>query len=244
MTDDNYFKKKAFENSKKFDKVLGYDAYEITAHGLCAPDHEPVQGRIFLKSEFEKMQKGEDFTDIDGNHYTRISRPIGGHGCMHMAHPCFSSSTRVYTDEMLRDLKKKNDKGCKIDGKHYTLYEANLLMRKVETNIKHEKEIALAAQNAEDNALRRECEHKIHTLLQYYYNISKESGLARRSENFMVYGLKRVNYIEYNWICNNLPELAPKALNAYTRMKNTQSKKYLIIKEQSAQKGFKLIDDK
>ena len=32
---------------------LGYDAVEISAHLRSAPDHEPVQGRVFLLSEYE-----------------------------------------------------------------------------------------------------------------------------------------------------------------------------------------------
>ena len=58
-------------------EALGYDAVEITAHAMSAPDHEPVQGRVFLKAEFEKMQNGSDFQDIDGNSYEGFMRPIG-----------------------------------------------------------------------------------------------------------------------------------------------------------------------
>ena len=44
---------------------LGFDAIELSAHARSAPDHEPVQGRVFLKSEFQKMQAGEAFVDVD-----------------------------------------------------------------------------------------------------------------------------------------------------------------------------------
>lgn len=66
-------------------EVLGYDAYEISAHMNSAPDHEPVQGRVFLKAEFEKMQAGEDFVDTEGHHYSGFSRPIGEWNCRHIA---------------------------------------------------------------------------------------------------------------------------------------------------------------
>ncbi len=58
-------------------EALGFDAVEISAHANSAPDHEPVQGRIFLKAEFEKMQAGQDFYDVDGHHYESFNRPIG-----------------------------------------------------------------------------------------------------------------------------------------------------------------------
>ena len=57
-------------------EALGFDAYEISAHANSAPDHEPVQGRVFLKEEYERMQSGLSFTDIDGRTYPGFKRPI------------------------------------------------------------------------------------------------------------------------------------------------------------------------
>ena len=55
------------------------------------------------------------------------------------------------------------------------------------------------------------------------------------------------NYIkrkaEYDWICANLPDLAPKSLGGYTRMKHSNSKNYLKIKETAAKIGRELIED-
>ena len=42
-----------------FAMSLNCDAVEISAHGCCSIDHEPIQGRIFLKTEFEKKCKVE-----------------------------------------------------------------------------------------------------------------------------------------------------------------------------------------
>ena len=66
-------------------EMLGFDAVELSAHANSAPDHEPVQGRVFLLKEFEKMQNGEDFTDVDGNRYVGFPRAIGEWNCMHIA---------------------------------------------------------------------------------------------------------------------------------------------------------------
>ena len=55
---------------------LGYDAVEISVHAMSAPDHEPIQGRVFLKEEFEKMQSGQSFVDVDGRHYDAITPPM------------------------------------------------------------------------------------------------------------------------------------------------------------------------
>ena len=80
-------------------EMLGFDAYEISAHARSAPDHEPVQGRVFLKADFENMQKGLPFRDVDGHMYQPFKRPIGEWNCMHIA-MSFSTkhSVRRYTD--------------------------------------------------------------------------------------------------------------------------------------------------
>lgn len=109
---------------------LGYDAVEISAHKISSPDHEPVQGRVFLRTEFEKMQRGEDFTDIDGRRYKGFSRPIADETCSHLAFP-FSTkhSNRKHTEKELAEWAAENAKGCVIQGKHYTLYEATKLKK-------------------------------------------------------------------------------------------------------------------
>ena len=47
---------------------------------------------------------------------------------------------------------------------------------------------------------------------------------------------------EYDWLCEFLPELAPKSLSAYSRMKNIKSDKYIEIFESAKEKGKYLIN--
>ena len=93
-------------------EMLGFDAYEISAHARSAPDHEPVQGRVFLKADFENMQKGLPFRDVDGTMYQPFRRPIGEWNCMHIA-MSFSTqhSVRRYTDQQLAQWKADNNAG-------------------------------------------------------------------------------------------------------------------------------------
>lgn len=44
--------------------------------------------------------------------------------------------------------------------------------------------------------------------------------------------------IEYSWILEHLPEIAPKSLGGYSRMKNANSKNYQIIKQQAYDLGY------
>ena len=175
-------------------EMLGYDAVEISAHANSAPDHEPVQGRVFLLKEFEKMQNGEDFTDVDGNRYVGFLRPIGEWNCMHIA-MSFSTqhSIRRYSDEQLKKWKQDNAKGCEIGGKHYTLYQARQLMRQLETKVRREKDAANAARlNGNDMEARREHQKTINALTKKYYATAKAAGLSPRSARLSVEGFRMV----------------------------------------------------
>lgn len=172
---------------------LGFDAYEISAHARSAPDHEPVQGRVFLKAEFEKMQSGQDFNDIDGKHYKGFRRPIAEWNCMHFA-MSFSTqySVRKFTNEQLAKWAADNAEGCTIDGKHYTTYKAVQLMRQIETQVRREKDAANAARAAGDERLRLDCQKRIDALSVKYTQVSTTAGITPRRNRMVVEGFKPV----------------------------------------------------
>lgn len=174
-------------------EALGYDAVELSAHMHSAPDHEPVQGRVFLRDEYDKMQSGLSFVDADGQSYSGFERPIGEWNCMHFPSP-FSTkySKRLYSNEQLKDWAQKNNDGCEIDGKHKTTYQAQQMMRKVETEIRRWKDTAVAAQTAGDDALRRQCQSHINELSVKYGQIAAVSGLKEHRDRMTVEGFKPV----------------------------------------------------
>lgn len=175
-------------------EALGFDAVEISAHANSAPDHEPVQGRVFLKAEFEKMQAGFDFYDVDGNFYEGFRRPIGEWNCMHIA-MAFSTqhSKRRYTDEQLKQWQVDNAAGCDIKGKHYSLYQARQLMRQLETKVRREKDAANAARlNGNDMEARRSHQKNINALTKQYYAVAQAAGLKARGDRLSVEGFKMV----------------------------------------------------
>ena len=172
---------------------LGYDAYELSAHARSAPDHEPIQGRVFSKADFNNIQNGLPFRDIDGTLYRAIRRPIGEWNCMHIA-MSFSTqySTRRYTDAQLKPWAADNAKGCDIEGKHYSIYEAGQLMREIETEIRRQKDVAVAAQYAGDDTLRQSCQKKINALARKYNTVAQASGITPRRDRMTVQGFKPV----------------------------------------------------
>lgn len=174
-------------------EALGYDAVELSAHMHSAPDHEPVQGRVFLRTEYDKMQSALSFTDIDGQSYSGFERPIGEWNCMHFPNP-FSTkySKRLYSNEQLADWAQKNKDGCEIDGKQRTIYEATQMMRKIETETRRWKDTAVAAQAAGDDVLRRECQSHINVLAAKYGQIAAASGLTPHRNRMTVEGFKPI----------------------------------------------------
>lgn len=172
---------------------LGYDAIELSAHAHSAPDHEPIQGRVFLKEEFEKLQSGRWSYDINKRAHLPMKRAIGIWNCKHFAMP-FSTeySTPVYTEAQLRQFEADNQQGCEIDGKHRTIYEADQMMRKIETEVRRWKDTAVAAQAAGDDTLRRQCQQHINSLVAKYGQISKLSELPQQKNRMTVEGFKMV----------------------------------------------------
>ena len=182
-----------------------YDAIEISAHARSAPDHEPVQGHVFMKAEWEKLQAGLVSRDIDGRVFAGFRRPIGEWNCRHTP-MSFSTkwSKRKWTDEQLRKFIDENRQGCTIDGKHRTLYEAMQMMREIETAVRREKDTAVAAQAAGDNALRQQCQRNINALVRRYAEIAKASGNAEKRQRMTVEGFRAVK----------VPEKAEKGLTS------------------------------
>lgn len=178
-------------------EALEYNAFEISAHAMSAPDHEPVQGRVFLVDEFYKLQQAKPSKDIDGHEFEAIRRPIKEWNCGHFAYPFDTRySTRKYTEEQLKKFKDDNEKGCTIGDRKYTLYEASQIMRRIETQIRREKDTAVAAQAAGDEQLRIDCQLRINHLSGLYKQVTDASGLTPRRERMTVEGFRRAKVPE------------------------------------------------
>ena len=178
-------------------EALNYNAMEISAHSMSAPDHEPVQGRVFMVDEFYKLQQNSSFVDIDGHHYDAIRRPISEWNCGHFAYPFDTRySERKWTDEQLKAMKDANEAGCKIDDKKYSLYEVSQIMRRIECDIRREKDTAIAAQASGDEQLRIDCQLRINHLSELYKKITDASGLTPRRNRMVVDGFRKAKIPE------------------------------------------------
>lgn len=181
------------EAQKLIGEEIGADGVDISAHAMSAPDHEPVQGRRFDIQNFRLMQEGKPFVDVDGKRYKAFPRPITQWNCRHLVfYILIGISRRMYTDEQLQEWKEDNHRGVTIDGEHYTRYEATQLMRKIELQIRRQKDTAILAKASGDDMLRRECQGNITRLTAKYKSVAEAAGLKPRLEKTNVDGFKPV----------------------------------------------------
>lgn len=83
-----------------------------------------------------------------------------------------------------------------IDGKTQSRYQWTQEQRRIETAIRREKDVAIAAKAAGDNVLRRQCQQRINDLRKRYDRISKDAGLEVRMDKMTVSGFHRVRTAE------------------------------------------------
>ena len=170
---------------------IGADGVDISAHPNSAPDHEPVQGRRFDLENFQKMQSAQSFEDVDGRQYAGFERPITQWRCRHLVFYILLGVTRrMYTDDQLKKWNEDNWKGCIIDGKEYTNYQATQIMRNLETEIRRQKDTAVLAKESGDDILRRECQSNITQLTKKYNEIAEAAGLRKQMQRTRVEGFK------------------------------------------------------
>ena len=160
-------------------KEINADGIELSAHSFSAPDHEPIQGRIFTMKNFERMQSEMDFEDINGNKFVSMRRPIGEWNCKHFTQAIIIAKHKpTWTEEDLQELKDANKEGYTTSsGKHYTMYECTQMQRKYETDIRYAKEGYIMARNAGNERLMEEYKAKLTNLNKQYRQFSKDCGL-------------------------------------------------------------------
>jgi hypothetical protein len=169
---------------------FGADGMEVTTHSLPAPDHADIQGHIFTKDNFNKLQDFDyygEFSDINGRKYERSDenkiRPIGELNCYHTAFQIVLGVDEPrYTQEELDKINSENEKGFDFEGKHYTLYEGSQLQRRLELEIRRNRETLIMARASHDDKLIATCNEHINKLFAKYHELSRVSGLKTKLE--------------------------------------------------------------
>lgn len=164
------------------------DGKEITVHTYPAPDHADVQGHIFTNEEYLRLQNEGIAKDINGNEYDlhlgyESFRPIGELNCYHRAFSIvIGVSDPRYTQEELDKINKDNEKGFEYEGKHYSMYDGEQLLRKIELEIRKTRETEILARSSGQNELLEKMQSRSDKLVHKYYEITKISGLPTKLE--------------------------------------------------------------
>lgn len=151
-------------------KEFGADGVEISAHALCAPDHQHIQGKQYSLAEFERMNRS-------------LERPIGELNCHHFTTPIVMGVSKpVYSASELREINKRSNSKVEYKGKTYTRYEASQRQRQLETAIRYAKDERDACVAAGDKLGATQARKKSAALTAEYKRFSEASGLTVRLE--------------------------------------------------------------
>lgn len=165
---------------RRIGQEYGADGVEISAHWDCAPDHLDIQGRQYSMADFEKLQNS-------------LARPIGKLNCRHIFYTIILGvSPATYSDTELQAMKEASLKTTMFDGKEMTTYEATQAQRRLEREIRKQKNRAIIAKEAGDDELRREAQMRINQLTDKYKELSDAFGIPTKAERMAVSGFRPV----------------------------------------------------
>lgn len=187
------------ELQKIYGEEFGADGVEISVHSHPAPDHL-VQGHQFSNEEFAKLQNGNVARDYKGRIFTLDHdsngsyRPISEMSCYHYIFSIvLGVSKPTYSDEELKKIIDENNDGFNFEGKHYTLYDGEQLLRNIELNLRKNKDIQILGRASDNAELVGEAQTKITQLTTKYHEILKASGLRSKLDRARVAGYHRVS---------------------------------------------------
>ena len=187
------------ETQAIFGEEFGSDGVEISVHINPAPDHAEVQGRQFSKEEFEKFQNDQDAVDYTGKLFTKEHdgkdrRSISEYNCYHYTFDIVLGVSKPnYSEEELQKIIDDNNKGFELDGKHYSLYDGEQLLRKIELELRKSKDMQIMGRASGNKQIIEEAQTRITQLTSKYRDVLKASGLKSKLERARVPNYRRVS---------------------------------------------------
>lgn len=162
-------------------RQFGADGVEISAHSPCAEDHLHIQGKQFSKKEFARVNSS-------------LERPIGEYNCRHFVFSIVLGVNQPsYSDKMLNQMNRESQSIIEYEGKKYTAYEATQVQRKLETEIRKQKDQQIIARASGNKELVGQSQNKISQLTSKYNDFSNKAGLDTYKNRLSVSGYKRIN---------------------------------------------------
>lgn len=164
-------------------KEFGADAYEISAHTLCRPSHQPYQGHIYTFEEFETI-----------NSTILSSNPIAT-GELNCRHTKFSTIKEIaeqsVSDKELKNYIDNSNKEVTYQlpsGKEVTKtkYDATIDQRNQETKIRRLKDNKMALENMDDIIGAKQKQRMITEQTRIYKEMSKSMDISPKLKRLTV----------------------------------------------------------
>lgn len=169
------------EYSNMIGEELGCDGIEIDYHSNPRPSHEFMQGKQFI------IGKAKTINGIKFESAEEALERLEDYNCYHFATPIICGvSEPAYDAAELERLKRKDAKEYTIDGKTQNGYVWSQDMRKLETYMREQNRIKVAANASGDKVLAKQCDERINAAKAKYEQISEATGIKQDPTRFTI----------------------------------------------------------
>lgn len=160
------------ENAEK----LGTNYFEVSWHSGARSSHQVWQGRVYSKEELESVCGLGTVTGLCGAN------------CYHSYSPFTPGITpRTYTDGQLDKMNAEENKPVEYNGKKYTKYEATQRQRRLETEMRAQRQkIKLLEEGEADEQAIINARARYVKTSDEYVNFSKSVGLSQQWDRVTV----------------------------------------------------------
>jgi len=171
---------------------FGADGVEISAHSPCAEDHLEYQGHQYSTNKYDEqgnlIEEGE-YEKIE----KKLVRQFGTLNCRHFVFRIVLGVNQPsYTNKELKEMEKESHQKVKYKGKTYTKYQATQEQRRIETEVRKQKDRQIIARASEEIGEVDKAQQKISQLTTLYKDFSESVGLPTYIEKMQVSGYHRV----------------------------------------------------
>ena len=158
---------------------LNTDQYEVSYHVGARPTHQPWQGKVWTMQQLQEVCGLGEVTGLKGAN------------CYHDYKPFPPGSVRTYTDEQLARMNKEENTPKEYNGKQYTTYEALQQQRKMERNMRAQRQkIKLLQAGGADEQDIILAKAKYQGQMQTYRDFSEKMKLPEQKARIMQDGLR------------------------------------------------------
>ena len=195
----------SYETQRITGSQFDADGWEITVHEFPAEDHALAQGRQFSIEQYEQLQTtgyATDYTglEIDLHKYNKNGeqqktfRPIRAYNCYHWENAIVLGVSKPrYSNDELQKIMDRNETGFDFEGEHYSMYQGTQLQRKIELEVRKQKDMQIMARAGDNEQLAMESQTKINQLTQKYKELNQASGLKPKLERLSASGYHKIN---------------------------------------------------